>query len=58
MRWGSGSRIIRAELVGRVEGWHWRSLREYSGPLREKATRHPTLPIDGMLLPPEGQSRI
>jgi len=49
---------VKAGLVRRAEDWPWSSVREYSGTLREKATRHPTLPIDRVLLPSEGRTRI
>ncbi|HUZ47594.1 MAG TPA: hypothetical protein VMW54_13235 [Terriglobia bacterium] len=47
-----------AGLSKRTEDWPWSSAREYSGSVHEKATRHPVLPIDRVLLPSDEQTRI
>ena len=49
---------VRAGLVQQAEDWPWSSVREYSGSLRETATRHPLLPIDRVLLPSDQRTRI
>ncbi|HET9179468.1 MAG TPA: transposase [Terriglobia bacterium] len=49
---------VKAGLVRRAEDWPWSSAREYSGSIQETATRHPFLPIDRVLLPSEGRTRI
>ena len=49
---------VRAGLVEQPEQWAWSSAREYSGSLEDKATRHPVLPIDRVLLPSDGRTRI
>ena len=44
---------VKAGRVRRAENWPRSSVREYSGSLQETATRHPILPIDRVLLPPD-----
>ena len=49
---------VMAGLVRCAEDWPWSSAREHTGTLGEAATRHPTLPIDRMLLPANSRTRI
>ncbi len=49
---------VKAGLVQQPEEWPWSSVREYSGTVREEATRHPVLPIDRVLLPCDQRTRI
>jgi putative transposase len=49
---------VKAGLVRSAEDWPWSSVREYSGSFQETVTRHPHLPIDRILLPSEGRTRI
>ncbi|HXH51286.1 MAG TPA: transposase [Terriglobia bacterium] len=49
---------VRRGLVAKPEDWFWSSVREYSGSLQDKATRHPFLPIDRVLLPSDERTRI
>jgi REP element-mobilizing transposase RayT len=49
---------VRAGLVRRAEDWWWSSAREFTGTVGGKATRHPILPIDRVLLPSDQCARI
>ncbi len=49
---------VKAGLVRRAEDWPWSSVREYSGTVRERATPHPILAIDRVLLPGDERTRI
>ena len=49
---------VRAGLAKQAEDWPWSSVREYTGLVQEKATRHPLLPIDRVVLPADEWTRI
>ena len=49
---------VKMGLVERAEDWPWSSAREFTGMLGEKATRHPMLPLDRVLLPSDPRIRI
>jgi REP-associated tyrosine transposase len=49
---------VRRGLAAKPEDWFWSSVMEYSGSLRDEATRHPFLPIDRVLLPSDERTRI
>ena len=49
---------VKAGLVQRPEDWPWSSVREYSGSIQDESTRHPSLPIDRVLLPSDERTRI
>ena len=49
---------VRAGRVRRALDWPWSSAREFTGTVGEKATPHPILPIDRVLLPSDQRARI